>query len=264
MKIQSLRNCTTILFCLFSGIMISQEIKSDSITVVKQYTPSVHDAFKIKEVPKITDSINLQKRPVQYSIFSVPVASTFSPAKGRATNVERERPPKLYDNYISLGFGTYTSALAEFYSNIEVNRTDNFGIFLTHNSAQGGIENVLLEDNYYDTELNLNYSSRNRNLIWNMDFGAEHQLYNWYGIDDQYRNMEVEIDPQHNYISAYVGGEVNLEDSFFDRATTKYRYFRDDYGSAEHRFTLKPTLEIPIAGELFNTNLRSGLFRRKF
>lgn len=255
MKINSLRNCITILFCLFSGIMISQEIKSDSITVIKQYTPTVHDAFKIREVPKITDSIDLQKRPVQYSIFSVPVASTFSPAKGRATTVERERPPKLYDNYISLGFGTYTSALAEFYSNIEVNRTDNFGIFLTHNSAQGGIENVLLDDSYYDSELNLNYSSRNRNLIWNMDFGAEHQLYNWYGVDDQYRDMELEIDPQHNYLSAYVGGEVNFEDSFFDRAKARYRYFRDDHDSAEHRFILKPTLEIPIGGELFNTTL---------
>ena len=255
MKINSLRNRITILFCLFSGVMMSQVIKSDSITVIKQYTPTVHDAFKIREVPKITDSINLEKRPVQYTIFSVPVASTFSPAKGRATTVERERPPKLYDNYVTLGFGTYTSALAEFYSNIEISRTDNFGIFLNHNSAQGGIENVVLDDSYYDTELNLNYSSRNRNLIWNLDVGAEHQLFNWYGIEEEYEDIGMEIDPQHNYLSAYVGGEVNLKDSFFDRAKARYRYFRDDYESNEHRFIFTPTLEIPIGGELFNTDL---------
>lgn len=255
MKIDSLRNSLTIFFSLFTGFSISQEIKSDSITVIKQYTPTVHDAFKIREIPKITDSIDLEKKVVQYTIFSFPVASTFSPAKGRATNVERERPPKLYDNYVTLGFGSYTSALAEFYSNLEVNRTDNFGIFLSHNSAQGGIEGVYYDDSFYDTELNLNYSSRKRNLIWNLEGGVGHQLYNWYGVEHSLITEIPNIDPQHNYYTAYVGGEVNLRESFFDRAKARYRFFGDDYESLEHHFVLKPTLEIPIAGELFNTNL---------
>ena len=95
--------------------------------------------------------------------------------------------------------------LAECYSNIELNRTDNFGIFLTHNSAQGGIKNVVLDDSFLETELNLNYSSRNRNLIWNTDLGVEHQLYNWYGVDPDL-TMISEIDPQHNYYSVYAGG----------------------------------------------------------
>ncbi len=258
MKINSLRNCSFILFFFISGFLFAQKnpppIKSDSVVVVKPYTPSVHDAFKIKETPSITDTVDLAKRPVSYSIFSVPVASTFSPAKGRATAVERERPPKLYDNYFSLGFGTYTSVLAELYSNFEVNRTDNFGIFLTHNSAQGGIEDVYLDDSYYDTELNLNYSSRGRDMFWKMDFGAEHQLVNWYGLKPMLGLDNSGIDPQQNYISAYVGGELRMEDSFFDRAKAKYRFFGDAEGSAEHRFQLKPTLEIPIGGEIFHTN----------
>lgn len=245
------------MFLFFTGFSFAQDLGSETVEVVKPYTPTVSDAPKIRETPKISDSVNLEKRPVQYSIFSVPVASTFSPAKGRAATVERQRPPKLFDNYITLAFGTYTSALAEFYSNIEVNRTDNFGIFLNHNSAQGGIEDVVLDDHYYDTELNLNYSSRNRDLIWNMDFGAEHQQYNWYGVPPTMQSdiYELNIDPQHNYYSAYVGGEINLDKSFFDRAEARYRYFGDDYGSAEHRFTIKPTLELPIGGEIFNTNL---------
>ena len=258
MKIKSLRNCTYILFFFISGFLYAQKnpppIKSDSVVVVKPYTPSVHDAFKIKETPSVIDTVDLAKRPVSYSIFSVPVASTFSPAKGRATAVERERPPKLYDNYFSLGFGTYTSVLAELYSNFEVNRTDNFGIFLTHNSAQGGIEDVYLDDSYYDTELNLNYSSRGRDMFWKMDFGAEHQLVNWYGLKPMLGLDYSGIDPQQNYISAYVGGELRMDDSFFDRAKAKYRFFGDTEGSAEHRFQLKPTLEIPIGGEIFHTN----------
>ena len=73
-------------------------------------------------MPVKADSVSLQKKPVKYSIFSVPVASTFTPGKGRATTVERERREKVYDNYATLRFGNYTRALAEFYSNLEVNR----------------------------------------------------------------------------------------------------------------------------------------------
>jgi hypothetical protein len=255
MKIKSLG--VFIIFLVFTGFSYAQDLGSEMVEVVKPYTPTVSDAFKIKETPKISDSVNLEKRPVQYSIFSVPVASTFTPAKGRATTVERQRPPKLFDNYITLGFGTYTSALAEFYSNIEVTRTDNFGIFLTHNSAQGGIDGVELDDHYYDTELNLNYSSRKRNLIWNTDFGVEHRLFNWYGVRSDEVSQEVinNLEPQHNYYSVYAGGEINWEKSFFERAEAKYRYFGDDFESTEHRLTFKPTLEIPIGGELFHTNL---------
>ncbi|UZH56024.1 TonB-dependent receptor [Salinimicrobium tongyeongense] len=255
MKIKSLG--VFIMFLVFTGFSYAQDLGSEMVEVVKPYTPTVSDAFKIKETPKISDSVNLQKRPVQYSIFSVPVASTFTPAKGRATTVERQRPPKLYDNYITLGFGTYTSALAEFYSNIEVTRSDNFGVFLIHNSAQGGIDGVELDDHYYDTELNLNYSSRKRNLVWNTDFGVEHRLFNWYGVASDEVSQEVinNLDPQHNYYSVYAGGEINWEKSFFDRAEAKYRYFGDDFESVEHRLTFKPTLEIPIGGELFHTNI---------
>lgn len=239
-----------------SGSAFSQDLGSETVEVVKPYTPSVNDAFKIRETPSIGDSISLEKKPVTYSIFSVPVASTFTPEKGRATNLERARPVKIYDNYATLGFGNYTSILAEFYSNLEVSRSDNFGIFLTHNSAQGGIDEVLVDDKFYDTELNLNYASRQRRMNWNMDLGVEHQLSNWYGIGEQYETMLApDAELTQNYYSVSVGGEINLDESFFDRAETRYRFTGDGYSSAEHRFTIKPTLEIPIAGELFTTNL---------
>ncbi len=240
-----------------TGAVFSQDLGSEMVEVVKPYTPSISDAFKIKEKPAIIDSVNMDKREVQYRIFSFPVASTFSPAKGRATAVERERPVKVYDNYATLGFGSYTSILAEFYSNLEVTRNSDLGIFFTHNSAQGGIEGVVLDDQFYDSELNLNYTSRGRKSTWKTEVGALHQLYNWYGVNP---NMVEDyltegLDPLHNYFSVYAGSEVRLEDSFFDKARARYRFFGDDFGSAEHHLSFRPSLEIPIAGELFNTNL---------
>lgn len=270
MKIFSFKNGIFSMFFLLAGTVFSQDLGSETVTVVKPYTPSIHDAFKIKEVPSIQDSIGLEKKPVQYSIFSVPVASTFSPAKGRATAVERERPVKIYDNYATLGFGNYTSVLAEFYSNLEVNRTDNFGIFFNHNSSQGALTDVQLNDKYYDSELNLNYTSRNRHMTWNTNVGFEHQLFNWYGVPDERHDeiVDLNLEPQQSYYSVSAGGELKFDESFFDNASAQYRYFGDAYNSAEHRLIFKPTLEIPIGGELFHTNFIvdyvNGSFERGF
>lgn len=256
MQTFSVRNSILCMLLFISGGVFSQDLGSETVVVVKPYTPSVNDAFKVREIPTITDTVSLEKKPVDYSIFSVPVASTFTPAKGRAADLERTAPPKVYDNYATLGFGNYTSILAEFYSNIEVTRTDDFGIFLTHNSAQGGIKDVWLEDKFYDTDLNLKYSSRQRRMNWKTEFGLEHQLSNWYGVSEEFRpEYEFSLEPQQNYYSAYVGGELNLEESFFDTAKARYRFFGDSYSSMEHRLNLRPSLEVPIAGELFHTNV---------
>lgn len=265
MKMISIRKCIFLGMFLITGSVISQELGSETVVVVKPYTPSVNDAAKIKEVPVLNDSVGIQKKPVEYHIFSVPVASTFTPAKGRAANIERPRRVKIYDNYITLGFGNYTSVLAEFYSNLEINRTDNFGIFLFHNSAQGGIEGVPVEDKYYETDLNLNYSSRQRNYSWNTEFGVEHQLINWYGIEEQFMpDVSETWAPQQNYYSIYAGGELQFDESFLDRANLNYRYFGDAYSSMEHHINFNPVLEIPIAGELFNTEVIVDFVTGKF
>ncbi|MBZ9730157.1 TonB-dependent receptor [Salegentibacter sp. JZCK2] len=248
---------------LISGVLFAQDpIDSETVTVIKPYTPTVQDANKIKQTPSQSDSVRTEKRPVQYSIFSVPVASTFTPAKGRATTVERERPVKVYDNYASLGFGNYGNLLAEFYSNLEVSRSDNFGIYLDHNSSQGGIEGVALDDKFYDTELNLSYNSKTRNLGWKTEVGAQHQLFNWYGLPQNanFSNAEINaINPSQNYFSAYAGGEIELYDSFFDNAKAKFRHTGDAYSTAENHFDTRGTFEVNIGDELITTNIYTDI-----
>ena len=256
MQIKSIRKFLLLVMLFATGNLLSQELGSEMVEVIKQYSPSVNDAFKIREIPTISDTVSQQKRPVNYTIFSVPVASTFTPAKGRAADIERSRPIKIYDNYATLGVGNFTSVLAELSSNIEVSRTDNFGIFFTHNSSQGGIEDVVIEDKFYDTELNLNYTSRQRNMMWKAQAGLEHRLYNWYGLGP---SMEA-ITPsnymaQQNYYSGYAGADLRFNDSFFDEIDLDYRFFTDRFSSMEHHVEFRPRFEVPIGEELFNTQL---------
>ncbi|MGY5848012.1 TonB-dependent receptor [Salegentibacter sp. HM20] len=268
MRIVSIKRCLVFGMLLTGGTLFAQDpIGSETVTVIKPYTPEVGDANKLREMPTRGDSLGETKKPVQYRIFSVPVASTFTPAKGQASTVERRRPERVFDNYATLGFGNYTNVLAEFYSNLEVNRTDNFGIFLTHNSSQGGIDGLILDDKFYDSELNLSYNSRNRNLSWKTEVGGEHRLFNWYGLPEELSQPEefyYQLDPQQNYFSVYAGGELDLYDSFFDTAKARFRHSGDSYSSAENHFNANAIFELNIADELITTNLYADIVNGKF
>lgn len=235
----------------FSGVAQEKNLGTEVVEIVKPYTPSVSDAFKIKETASLSDTVATQRKPVKYSIFSVPVASTFTPTKGKATEVERAKREKIYDNYATLGLGNYTTILAELYSNFEINKTDNFGFFFRHNSSQGDIKGVLLDNNYLDTRLDANYSSRKRDLSYRVDFGVEHQLYNWYGLPSQndfYISPSVidQIDPKQHYFSAYAGGNLSMTGYYFEKASINLRYLSDYYSSSEFNFTLKPEFVFPL------------------
>ncbi|MBT8385068.1 MAG: TonB-dependent receptor, partial [Bacteroidia bacterium] len=79
----------TFALLLTSTVFFAQVKKKDTlgtevINVVKPYTPTVSDAFKIKSAPEINDEQISKKKAIKYAIFSFPVASTFTPAKGTA------------------------------------------------------------------------------------------------------------------------------------------------------------------------------------
>ncbi|MDP2688330.1 MAG: TonB-dependent receptor [Aequorivita sp.] len=254
----------------FSAFSQEKELDPEVVNIVKPYTPTISDAFKVKETPTLNDSISTTKKEVKYSIFSVPVASTFTPTKGKATTVEKTKPIKLYDNYATLGFGNYTSILGEFYSNFEISRTDNAGFFFRHNSSQGDIKDVKLDNKYYDTSLDANYTSRQKDATYRLDAGVEHQIFNWYGVPKivYIQEPNVQIDAQQTYISGYAGGSIAIDDSFFEKAAVNLRYLGDAFSSSEFNATLKPEFSFPLENLIFkidgDIDYLSGSFDRNY
>ncbi|WP_405410233.1 TonB-dependent receptor [Maribacter sp. Asnod1-A12] len=234
-----------------------KDLGTETVTVTKAYTPTVSDAFKIKSVPNMNDSIVLQKKPINYSIFSVPVASTFTPNKGTASKVERLPPPVLYNSYASLGAGLYGNVLGEFYTSRTINRDENFDIGFNHLSSRGGIDGVELSDTFYDTKLDASYAKRDRDLDWGAAIGLQHQLYNWYGIEPGVFSETVinSIDERQNYYMGEVSGHINVEDAYFKRADLKYRRFFDAVSSGENRAIFNTGFEFPVNEETFNAKV---------
>ncbi|WP_430466584.1 TonB-dependent receptor [Winogradskyella ouciana] len=236
----------------------AQERKNDTIddqvvNVVKPYTPTISDAFKIKDTPKLSDSNMVKKKEVKYNIFSIPVASTFTPAKGKAANVDKAKPVKLYDNYASLGVGTYTTILGEVYLNHELSSTENVGGYFSHHSSQGGIDNVFLDDNFSKTGLNAHYSQKLRDFSWKVDGGVDLMTYNWYGLPEGYEDQASDIDPRHSFNRFYIGGKLKFDDAIIKDGSVRFRRFGDDQDSGENRFVAKTNFAIPVQGEEINT-----------
>lgn len=240
----------------------AQERKNDTIddqvvNVVKPYTPTISDAFKIKDTPKLQDSNLVKKKEVKYNIFSIPVASTFTPAKGKAANVDKAKPVKLYDNYASLGVGTYTTVLGEVYLNHELSNTENVGGYFSHHSSQGGIDGLLLDDDFSKTNLNAHYSQKLRDFSWKVDGGFELMTYNWYGLPQNFFGQaEADmIDPSHTFNSFYIGGKLKFDDAIIKDGNVRFRRFGDNQDSGENRFVASTNFNIPVQGEEINTEL---------
>ena len=228
-----------------------ENIGTEVVNVVKPYTPTISDAFKVKETPTLDDDETSKKENIKYNIFSFPVASTFAPSKGRAANVDKSPDEKIFSNYLTLAAGNYGTANAELFVTENVSNTDYFGGMLRHASSQGGIKNVELDDKFSNTALDLTYGSRTRILSWNVDAGYQRQIYNWYGIIPNYFDQALinVIDEQQTYQNLYLGGRINLGDSFFKESTIKFNRFSDAFGSVENRFIAKPSLAFAIEKE---------------
>lgn len=242
--------------------IVAQERAKDTIddqvvNVVTPYKPTISDAFKIKDTPKLQDSNLVKKKEVKYNIFSIPVASTFTPAKGKAATVDKAKAVKLYDNYASLGVGTYTSILGEVYLNHELSNSENVGGYFSHHSSQGGIEDLLLDDDFSTTHLNAHYSQKLRDFSWKVDGGFDLMTYNWYGLPQNFFGQtEADmIDPSHTYNSFYLGGKINFDDAIINDGSVRFRRFGDNQDSGENRFVAKAGFDIPVQGETINTEL---------
>jgi hypothetical protein len=242
----------------FSFSQVKDEnIGSEVVNIVKPYTPTISDAFKVKEIPSLADEDDHKKEKIQYNIFSFPVASTFTPSKGTAAAVDPQEKEKLFNNYATLGFGNYGTANAELFITKNISRTSYVGGMLRHLSSQGGIKDLVLDDKYSNTSLDVTYGVRERNLSWNLDLGVKNQIYNWYGLPNYsiFTDAIIQnIDSKQTYNTIVLGGKIALKEGVFNEASIQFKRFTDGFDSSENRFFVKPTLNFKVLNQKINTD----------
>lgn len=254
----------------------NESIGTETVNVVKPYSPTISDAFKVKETPSLDDSGNQAKEVIKYSILSVPVASTFTPSKGKAEGVEKAKKERLFNNYATVGLGNYSTLNAELFVNQDLGNNDYVAGMFRHHSSQGGIKDVELNDEFYDTSINVGYGQNNRDAAWGVDLGYQNQIYNWYGlpanfgstIPGQRYDLINSISPDHSYNTISIGGNAEFNESIFSKLSARFTHFSDSYSSSENRFYIKPTFTVDVMDQAIKTNVIvdhvSGSFKNNY
>lgn len=113
------------------------------VEVTKAYQPTVNEAIKINDIPKIKTE-PAETPAFDYSIYSKPIFSTFDPTPVAAAKVVGEAKPELGMGLLKLGFGNYITPYGELFFNARPGKKSNFGMHFRHLSSSGKIK--LLND----------------------------------------------------------------------------------------------------------------------
>ncbi len=243
---------------LFVGTAVAQDknkgdLGTEVVDVVRRYDATVSEAFKVREIPNLEEEVKGKKKEVVYTITSFPVASTFVPAKGEAAKVETKRNLARFDNYALFAIGNYTNINGELFLSSQLDQDSYIAGFVNHFSSQGGIKNLLLDDDFSKTKAGINFSGQKKNIGWNTEIGGSYQTLNWYGLPQKELDYFIpettiaSINSKQKYKSFYFDGSVSFEDLPIKGVDVYYNNFSDDFDRAENHFVFKPKVETAFA-----------------
>ncbi len=136
-----------LILCVMANSGYAQNKMNQEVKVVKPYEPTIPDADKITELPRIVDT-NKVLSQFSYDIQPVRFETNFKPKVIKPAKLVSEPLPKLYTGYARLGFGSYLSPLAEVY--LGTKRSENWNVngMVTHLSSHGKVTNSAGEKVY--------------------------------------------------------------------------------------------------------------------
>ncbi|GGG90108.1 hypothetical protein GCM10011416_03350 [Polaribacter pacificus] len=244
-------------FLLMSTLAFSQQtktvakdtIKTEVVNVISSYSPSISDAFKIKNNPNIKLSAKTQKKTVRYEIYSAPVASTFSPKTGAVKALEMSVRELAYKNYLAAGFGNNTTVFLEAFLQHSTRPDNEFGLYTNFNSSEGNIDNIVLDNNYSNLHLGTYYKQAYTKM--NLELGADFKRdqYNWYGLPASipFNAATINaIDEAQVYTNFDLSANFDFQDSNLKNTDLLLSYFTDDYNSKELRLSAAPQWQFSL------------------
>lgn len=240
-------------------------IKTEVIKVVTSYAPKISDAFKIKQQPKLDLSKSTERKQLNYSIFSAPVASTFIPKSGKIKGIDVGKKERVYANYLALGFGNNTTPFGELLLNRHRRFKSNYGLHLKYLSSKGNITTTPLKSDFEDFYLSLFTKNKERYFDWNMSLNSYRKQRNWYGIPTTVNLSNTIVNNTstlQNLNTFELLADITFaKDNYLQKAYTKMYLFTDAYGSNEGYGVLEP--EFVISLSKINYNLTDLFIKTK-
>lgn len=153
------------------------------VEVVKSFQPTIQDAHKIYEMPKIEEA-EIQKPTFNYSISSQPVRNAFAVNPLKAASIGSTPKEETGYGLVRAGVGNYYKPYGEIFFNHLTTKKSIFGIHAMHLSSNGklkldGGDKVDAPFSKNVAEIYFNQFFRESLLSVNVDYNRD--AFNYYG-----------------------------------------------------------------------------------
>ncbi len=261
-------NLKKILFCVMISLMIfpsrilAQETEKDkNVTVVKEYTPTISDAFKINIKPSIIDTVSVKPTNFKYYFLDKPVFVPFAIQPIHAARMLGEPLAFLHKNYVRIGFGSNIMPLFEYYYNSLRSKEFQYGIYAKYLSFNNKIKlanDKKVPAGFSDNEIKLYGKRMLRYKIIGGELNFARNGFHYYGV-----NPDLDTIPDKETISqrvlkfnmnSYIKSTYMDENHINYFAKLNYGYFQEKFGSFQHLVELNGEAKNKFNGETVGIN----------
>lgn len=246
-----------IVFCQSTSIAQDDKLTKE-VQVVKPYEPTISDAFKINELPRVEDTISISPS-FSYNLIMRPVLIGFEVNPIPAARMVAEPLSRISRGYAKLGFGNYTSPLAELYYSNERSEDYSYGVWLKHRSSFGNIKldnNQKVDANYNKTNLSAYGKRIFKQSVLNGSIAYNHFGYNLYGFDTLSTAPTIPESPDKQAQKNFNLG-LNYHSTHSDSThinytiNTKFDHFSDKFNTQQNSFYLGANIDKYLRVEKF-------------
>lgn len=245
-----------LLFLAAFEISFAQE----NLTLINPYTPSISDAFKIQENPKMPDS-TVEKLTLHYELSPVLYNTTFSVDPIKPAKMIGEPLNKLYRSYAKIGFGNKWTPLLEFsYSNLR-STDQSIGFYFNHLSSSGKIKNHAFPG-FSDNDIGLYTKKFYKYHTLAADVDYKRNVVHFYGFNPDDFSSVPYINEKDSIKQRLMtlGGQIKFYSTFSDSsrfnhsASLKYRNASDRYDATEDYLAFRSSVnkKVKILGHSFD------------
>ena len=248
----------------------NEDLSTQEVLVVKSYTPSLSDAFKITEGPKIPDSLKATNKTLIYKIIPIDVVSTFEPNKATPLKLKKRSSSTPYNTFFSGGFGSKSQLYLNISSVIELDRTQRFGLNVFRDGFGSDVGNSLLKSSQSFSQFGAHHNLRSNNYNVNTQLQFTAQKNNYFGLYD--RNWDdfligsLTPEVKRNYFKFRTYWD--WFDSFLRSLSFQANITSDNFTTSEQQLNVKADFTAPFAGGKFQANTeiqgQNSLFSQPF
>ncbi|MBS3770440.1 MAG: hypothetical protein V5A47_08275 [Bacteroidales bacterium] len=252
-----------ILICLIPLIRLSAQEQIDKrVQVVRSYRPEVKEAYKISELPEITDTTQTETE-FDYYLLPKRVETQFDLDPIPSATMVSEPIKELYGSYVKIGLGSKLAPLAEFSITNKRSKNRAFGAFLRHRSSPGKVampDGERVFAGYSTNKAELFGKQFFENSVLELNLGGKHNTRYFYGYNTNIDTTLLKDNIRQNFTN--VGFSLGYNSTYIDSSHLNYdlqlegNHLNDNFNTTENR--IKVTGDFDKFYDNFHVGMDAG------